>query len=373
MTHSVSSLPPSRGRDGDKLRCLRFAEWPALDREAWRANGTPGEPLDDPRPADGLSPVSLQKYQDGYSRWLTFLASRGALDPAMMPAGRVTRRLVWAYLRELHGRGNMPMTIIGRIAELHMALRILAPDVDMSWVKRPRGRTVYTMLVKRRRTLLVPDAFVLAQWARDVMAAAEKDLGEPRNQVAFRDGLLLGILASRARRIRSLTGLRVDHDLTFRNGCFEVDLEEDQVKTGRADWFPLPMHLTQPMRLYLDVVRPALLGHQRGNRLWISIKGTPLVQGSIQVMIQRRSKARFGIGFGPHRFRHAVATTAALRGSDQPHLAAGMLNISDDVERKHYNRARQIRSSLNHDALLEQRMRELGINQALPRPRGDGR
>ena len=364
MSAALSSAPLTGGQactDGAKLRCLRFAEWPTRDRDIWQVNGVPGEPWDDPRPADHLKPVSLEKYQRGYGRWLTFLAGRGALDPDAAPADRVTPRLVWTYVRDLHRRGNMPSTIIGRVGELHMAMRILAPDVDMAWIRRPRGRSIYATLVKRRRTLLVPDAFVLKRWARDIMAAAERDLDDPRNQAAFRDGLLIGMLASRARRIRSMTGLRSDQDLVFRDGGFEVELEENQVKTKCPDWFPVPAHLTRAVQLYLDVVRPALLGDRQSDRLWISVRGTPLVQMSIQVMVHRRTKKRFGIGFGPHRFRHAIATTAALRGSDQPHLGAAVLNISSSVADGHYNRARQIRSSLDHEALLEQRMQELGV------------
>ena len=348
--------------DDVKLRCLRFEEWPALDRQTWTASTTPADAFDDPRPADHLQPASVLNYQQGYGRWLTFLADCGELDPNAVPIARVTRRLLWAYLLELRQRGNAPATIIGRFGALHMALRILAPDTDMAWIKRPRGRSVHTLLSKHRRRLLVPDSGVLAQWAYDVMATARQDIGASSNQVAFRNGLLLGLLAARARRIRAMAGLRVGQELVFCNGGFEIDLTEDLVKTKREDWFPLPGYLTSPMQLYLDVVRPRLLGGQQNDRLWISIKGTPLRQGSLQNMVLEYTKERFGTAFGPHRFRHAVATTSALRASDQPHLAAGVLNITSKVANRHYNRAMHVQASLAYEALLMRRMQELGIS-----------
>jgi hypothetical protein len=54
-------------------------------------------------------------------------------------------------------------------------------------------------------------------------------------------------------------------------------------------------------------------------------------------MIGRLSKARFDITFGPHRFRHAIATTAPLHAPEYPGLAAPLLIMrrpSADLEEK---------------------------------------
>jgi hypothetical protein len=57
--------------------------------------------------------------------------------------------------------------------------------------------------------------------------------------------------------------------------------------------------------------------------------------------IRLLSRQRFGESFGPHRFRHAIATTATLRDPDHPGLAVGVLGISGAVLEEHYNRAGQ--------------------------------
>jgi hypothetical protein len=59
-------------------------------------------------------------------------------------------------------------------------------------------------------------------------------------------------------------------------------------------------------------------------------------------MICVRSKARFGVTFGPHRFRHAIATTAPLRDPTTPGLGASVMGISVAVNEAHYNRANQV-------------------------------
>lgn len=45
--------------------------------------------------------------------------------------------------------------------------------------------------------------------------------------------------------------------------------------------------------------------------------------------------------FGPHRFRHSLATTAAYADPFNPGFAASVLAISEKVNAAHYNQARR--------------------------------
>ena len=65
------------------------------------------------------------------------------------------------------------------------------------------------------------------------------------------------------------------------------------------------------------------------------------------------SKARFGVTFGPHRFRHAIATTAPLRAPEHPGLAAPLLGISKEVVETHYNRSQQFAAVLTFQGIVE--------------------
>ena len=337
--------------------CWKLALWPAADREVWILNCTPGDPFDDPRPGAALREASQQKILKGYGRWLAFLAAQGWLDPAQPAIERVTRDRLRAYLQELRRLGNAPYTIIGRFAELRMALKILAPGAEVSWVVRPHGVSVRQLLPRTRRQILVPDDAVMLEWGLSLMDQAATT-GELQH---YRDGLLLAMLASRARRLRSMTLLRVGHELNWKDGRYRIELAPDQVKTGKPDRFDLPDCLTPYVRHYLDMVRPALLGGAQHDALWINDKGGPWTAKGIQHRVVKRTRERFGRGFGPHRFRHAVATGSALRDPGNPGIGAGVLGISKEVAQESYNRAGQIVAAMRFDELIDGQCRSLGL------------
>ena len=74
------------------------------------------------------------------------------------------------------------------------------------------------------------------------------------------------------------------------------------------------------------------------------------------------SKARFGTAFGPHRFRHALATTAARVDRSNTGLAAAVLAVSETVVEGHYNLAKQEHAAREHVGIVEEeRQRTRGL------------
>ena len=345
------------------IRCWRPDEWPAVDQTAWTRGCTAVGPYDDPygarRPGSTLRPDSLSKISKGYGRWFCFLDARGELDPDQPPLARVTRRRLRAYFHALRKAGNADYTIIGRFDELRKAMRILAPGVDVSWIDKPDGVSIYMLLPKIRRPMLVPDSGVLLAWAVDMMDQARAKTTAPRRRlIDYRDGLLLAMLASRGRRLRSMSVLRQGHEVLQRAEHYRVELTPDQVKTNKADHFGLPEELTPYIRHYLDAVRPALLAGRTHDAFWISLDGTQMTAKAIQTQVFARTGKAFERAFGPHRMRHAIATTAALRASGHPGLGAGVLNISGRTVEKSYNLAGQTAAALTFAALIEARRRD---------------
>jgi hypothetical protein len=110
---------------------------------------------------------------------------------------------------------------------------------------------------------------------------------------------------------------------------------------------------------YLNVVRPALLSGLAADKLWISGRGTPCTQKALQSQVFTRTQARFGVGFGPHRFRHAIVTTAALRAPQHKHLGAAALGITPAVAEKNYNLAGQVEATRTFAQAMERRHRKL--------------
>jgi len=148
--------------------------------------------------------------------------------------------------------------------------------------------------------------------------------------------------------------LRNGHEVVLRDGGFRIELRPGQVKTNRADRFTLPDALAPFIQHYLAVIRPALLAGRREDAFWINVRGRPWGASGIQGQIFRLTKARFGTAFGPHRFRYAIATTAALRVPGHPSLAAELLGSTGLNMERNYNHADQIQTGTRHMQLLEQ-------------------
>ena len=347
--------------------CWKLERWPEADRASWQRNTTPGDPFDDPRHGASLRPASLGKISKGHGRWLAFLDAQGWLDPEVPALQRVTRRRLRAYVRALKAAGNADYTIIGRITELAMAMRILTPGADVGWIRRPDGISIYAMLPKNKRPMVVPDARVLFRWGLKMMDTQLAE-GARANPVAFRDGLLIALLAARGRRLRSMAELRVRREMVRQEVTYRIELGPDQTKTHVHDRFDLPEALTSYVRHYLTKVRPALLAGREEDAFWIGARGAPLRAKGIEACIQRLSRVRFGVAFGPHRFRHAIATSSALRDPGSPGLAAGVLGGSAQVIEQHYNRAGQIQAARKYAQVVEQRRRKLAGGSAGTRP-----
>ncbi len=354
-------MTAATGRMADPaLLSMPMAEWPASDQAAWARDLLPVHPFDDEGPhyATTLRPESIAKTQKGYGRWLRFLDDNGWLDGSVQAIARVTRTRLAAYFRHLHAVGNRDYTIIGRFQELAMALRILTPGEDVSWVRRPWGETIYSMLPKRKRDVLVPCARVLFHWGLEMMDDALSESRDWTWRSNYRDGLLIAMLAARGRRRRSMQLLRPGKELLHYEEGFWVELQPGQSKGKKSDRFSLPDTLTPYIQIYLHEVRPGLLDGALHETLWITQRGEPLSAKAITNRIIKLSRKRFGQSFGPHRFRHAIGTLSALEASDIPELASAVLNISPAVADGHYIvQPEQIAASLLYAEIVQARRR----------------
>lgn len=347
--------------------CWPVSRWPEADRRVWeRARGSydpfsdEAEDLPAPVLCVRLREPSWEGLRKNYGRWLSFLGSRGWLDPMEPPLRRATRKRLRAYFRELHDGGNAPKTIDLRFRGLGRVLGLLAPGARVAHIVRPFGCTVRSMLPRVRKQILVPDDVVATDWALSLMDDA-RSAATPAQCLQYRDGLLLAMLATRARRLRSMALLRVGRELVWREGRYWLDLAPEQVKTNKPDRIHLPDLLTVYVKHYLEVVRPRLLGGQTHDALWVTNQGGPWTANAIEHRVYKRTKARFGHKIGPHRFRNALATGSVLRDPDHPGVAAAVLGISREIVQEHYNLAGQITAVNKLSELINNRKKQLGI------------
>ena len=335
--------------------CVKFEHWPSEDQLAWRANGALADPFDDAHYGSGLSAETLDKTAKGYGRYLGFLMYNGMFDSDIAPLARVTRRRLAAYYKFLREAGNADYTIIGRFDELYRAMRILSPGKDVCWIRRPCGQTIYSMLPKAKRDILVPDSAVLLKWGIQMMETSGAKQTEVEQLCAFRDGLLISMLASRARRLRSMQLIRLGKELVWQGGVYRLELNATQVKTKKPDRIDFPAYLTAYINRYVNNIRPGLLAGRQCEQFWLGARGGPWTAKAIQGQILHHSRIRFGVAFGPHRFRHAIATTSAIADAGNPGLAAAVLGISSEIVKESYNRCGQIQAAQNFSKLMDAR------------------
>ena len=100
------------------------------------------------------------------------------------------------------------------------------------------------MLPKRQRSLLVPDSDALYAWALDMMRLAGQAPATLQELAAWRAELLLAMLASRGRRLRSMTLLRIGRELVLHDLRYWIELKPEQTKIGKSDRFNLLEDLT---------------------------------------------------------------------------------------------------------------------------------
>lgn len=344
----------ARTRRLDRL----IATWPAIDRELWIASCAAGDPFDDPGYGASLRLESRLKIAKGYTYWLDFLRKSGNLIEHAPPEARVSHDRSAGWFRALKARGNAPYTIVGRFAELSMAIKVMAPGADRSCILQPRGASVRRRLNMSKREIDVPDIRILYAEGYRLMDATDLTRLETdyRQALQFRDGLLFAFLAARASRLGTIAQTTTAN-LEQVNDRFRVTYRPDQIKTGRSgrsDRILLPERLNSYIEAYLTTIRQHLLRGQDRPAFWLNRFGEPLGEEGIRKIVVTRSRCLLGKPIRPHRFRHAIGSTAPLVNRGQPGLACAVINISEDVMDQHYNRADGIiATQIFHEYMLK--------------------
>jgi site-specific recombinase XerD len=318
----------------------QWKDWPNGDQLLWEAGLKVGDILDQPNHASRLRPATLHSAVVGYRRWLVFLRANGLLDPDVTPAARVTREHVAAYFKCLRD-SQCNASVISRLTELRSALLIMHPDADFRWLTSPGGRSLSSVLPVSNKQIQIIDSKVLYDWG---LAMAEEALLDPNpehRRIMFRNGVLIALFAARAPRVRSMASLRLGQTITRTGDSYLVMFEHEDIKTGRRLEFHTPSRLSAALDRYIAVERAELLGEQSHDSFWVNQYGAPITANEIADMIHRQSLRTFGKSFGPHRFRHAMGTTAPLADPAHPGVAAAILGVSGHMVEQHYNRASQ--------------------------------
>jgi integrase len=330
-------------------RCaLALPDWPAADRAAWQAATTPGDLFDDNGPASGWADSSRDAVRYDYGRWLMFVARHepGALEEPL--AVRVTPERISRHLAHLAAT----VGTVGRHSYLRHfadALRVMAPEQDWTWLRRcvrrletqQRPRPKSPRIVDARRLMALGYALIDQGWAG--LAA---DASDVKARLAYRDGLMIVLLAARPVRRRNFAAIAIGRQLIRIGEEWHLSFAAEDTKAGRAIETSLPGRLVPYLDHYLRQVRPGFPSANRTNGLWVGLKGGPLTDEAIYAAITRRTRQAFGTAVNPHLFRDCAATTIALRAPEQIGVARDLLGHSSlTTTERHYNQARSIDAS----------------------------
>jgi integrase/recombinase XerD len=318
MTRTVD---PSR-------RCLHVRDWPAIDQSLWNRALTERDLEDDDRsPAAGWRAGSVQTNREGYGRWINYLVRSGA-DLAADPAERVTPSQVRRYLAELRDQELSIRTRCNRIAQLLSVILAIAPERDWSWLKR-RFRYLDVLANESRRQS------PLSLLSGDILHEALKALNRSQKgglppglsaAVTYRDWLMMAMATLLALRRHNLATLSIERHMRWVGDDWLIEIPPDESKTRKLITMPIPQVLHMHLEFYLEQVRPCLLGGRITDRLWITVRHTPMTDHSLYIAMTNFTRKVFGKAINPHRYRHIGATTVVIGAPEKLEAARAFLS-----------------------------------------------
>jgi integrase/recombinase XerD len=314
-------------RGADRL-CTPVEEWPQQDQLQWQAALQVEHLLEEGGCRAEHSRFSNRAMAKGYGRWLAWLASKELLDDHVAPGDRITPDRVKTYVADLE-RENASGTVIARLIELKIMAAIMAPTRDWKWIYRMASSIRARHKPARPKRHRLVDITRLLGLGIDLMAEAENESTGLRRFKAYRDGLMIALLASRPLRLQNLTGLILNRTLVQRRALWWIQIPAAETKTKEPIELPWPEALAPHLETYLADYRAAIAASRgtstASDGLWLSMHGSPMTDNAIYIRIVARTRAGLGQSVNPHLFRDCAATSVAIEDPAHVGIASRLL------------------------------------------------
>ena len=334
---------------------MPFDEWPAEDREQWsRAFRSTGL-FDDPGVVTGWRPKTVAQARYGYSRWLQYLRDSDLSILDSRPVDRVTPHRIRDFVANEASRMSA-VSVGALLGHLVLALRVIVPDVDWQWLTQIQRRQLMNAKARDKRPLMVR-ADELVELGHRLMADATSD-GVVHDLLAYRDGLMIALLAFRPLRRKNLAEMRLNKHVTLAHAQIRIAFDAEEMKGGRQFEFALPASLVDAFLHYVNEVRPRFPGASGHEFVWCSMKRGALGPDAIYRAIIKRTAVAFEKPVHPHLFRDIAATAVVIDRPDQALLARDLLgHATFETTENHYLHAQSMKAGVHYLALLESRRR----------------
>jgi integrase len=333
-----------RSRLSDKLgkpRSLPIVEWPASDRFGWAHACQPTQRLKRGGAASHLAPVSQADIANRYGLYLDFLQRHGWLDPAKGAMTLVTPENINGFISELQARVRS-VTIWNSVYKLRRAAQLIAPDTDFEWLAEIEKDIALVMVPRSKTDRLVLTERLVEAGLTLIREAEIYGKTAVSRAIGVRNGLLVALLALHPIRVKNFVALTIGETFINVDGRWWLHVPSDVTKSHRVDERQVPEFITGAINRYIETHRPIPCGGDAGHRaLWVSsTTRRQLTTKNLGTLISKLTCETLGVDVSPHLFRTAGASTAAIYGSNHPHLASALLNHRDPrVTEEHYNRA----------------------------------
>ena len=267
---------------------------------------------------DGLSRNTLAAYR----RDLTLYAQWLAADPGCALDDTAEHHLqAYFAARHAHTRAtsaNRRLTVLRRY--FHWAQRERRTSVD------PTVR-----LIAARQPLRVPKT--LSQAQVEALLAAP-DVGAP---LGLRDRAMLELMYASGLRVTELVTLKT-YQLGLNEGVLRV-----MGKGSKERLVPFGEEAGQWLNRYLAEARPAILGRQQTDDLFVTQRGSAMSRVMFWMIVRKWAQvAGITTALSPHTLRHAFATHLLNHGADLRvvQLLLGHADISTTTIYTHVARER---------------------------------
>jgi integrase/recombinase XerD len=341
------------GRNAKGMRYLPFPQWPQVDNAAWSDAIAQGDILDGRGPAAHWSPAYRHTSRIHYSRWLAYLADCGIALDGSLPEDRLTREATEGYVEQLRAR-VAPRTMVSAMVGLKVMMKAMAPHRDWRWlgdVCNALNRNARPTRDKLARMRPSDEIYAAALGALD-------DLGAPpfrhrRQRVAWRDSLMLALMAARPLRIKNFAGLTLGRSFVRTGQGWLIAVPGEEIKNGMPLEYNVPTSLVPYLEIYLQEIRPAFLLGAEHNALWLTFAGKPMAMQTIHCCIIQTTTALLGVPINPHLLRDCAATMLSSLSPEAALATSALLgHRSFATTERYYIRANQLDAGRKVSAVL---------------------
>lgn len=335
-------------------RALPVAEWPLGDRQAWLAAQMTGDVFDEEGRAAHWAVRTRQTNEQHYGRWLGYLRWTGMFDEAAAPAARVTREAVRAY------NGHLttivaPRTRLSMLVGLKVMMQAMTPGKNWRWLQDACNRVqinAKSSRDKRGQMRPTPEIFAAALAELEQLPRTALSM---KQALAYRDALMLALLAARPLRKKNFTGLELGRHLIPVEDNWLLTISAEETKTRQPVSFDLPEPLLPWFAHYLSEVRPLFPHAAESSRLWLGKEGVMRDPNMVRHRLTKLTQRLFGTSINPHLLRDCAASSLAAISADMARAAAALLGHRQfSTTERYYIQADNLAASRRHGATLDQ-------------------